>query len=895
MAYNFSLGSNKFDMNFGNMFAAKNDNEDKLLGEIAAQPEEPAGGATGSVDPVATQPMSDTNPLSENYFDSSVGFENVDTGGTSTGIAPNPTYNEPGGAAVPGVTGEVAPGELDRGLSGTGIVDPGVPDPSSTGGFSPGMQRQPLYYEDTYIDPLVSNIRGRTQGEHDQLLQDIAMGRAMSPVVEQQRERAQQAALATAASARGMPVSAVQRMLTSQMSEADRIAMETAAAQQVETSGMLAQLEAQRDQQVAALIGMGVDRDKAILDANTRLELQKKDLAQKVFANRLGAMTEVLKAGMEHAHFAESGAENVAEEAAIMNLIMSAPGPAGIDAPTQRILTGQQTDPEAQFFVQTMLPDGSQGQGSMKWNPETGTYEMTSEAGTVGGYENLGIQDMFGQPVTVYRKWNSDDNRYEYAFQPAAGPDLTQTLTGEGQGGMPGAPPGMSQEQYEQWWEDNVDQGGAASGGWNPEAAGDLVYALNPQTGQYEWMQRSVYNQTMNLGDPPKEYGDPGKKEYGDSLDASRYLSGINPTGNQMKLNMGAPNQMFQKTSTPTLLGAQGPSQLQLDMPRFNLPTDPFKAPRGNLKLGQLNKGMKPFHRAAVKSGAFNPEPSSLDWNKYGKVASSIGKELMDFGFQGSKLLTAKGGKEQRAMLGSLGMSALGKGLGYGFQSLDDYLNAPSSKTIAKESAQTGIDELSKSAEPGISQTLASQSGKLAEETSKILSGTAGDAVKTAAGSVAATAGAGEAVVGAAGQAVEEAIGSAAAESASAAGSGIADSVAGPVVSIASGLGRGMMDPSMGPVSGAIRGAGAAGGAAAGTAAGLATGPAAPFVTPFTTLAGAFLGGKAVDPLAGLTEKDRLTASYNRMENPSNYIPQFEYGDPYKRSMLSSILGKRRK
>ncbi len=877
MATPFSM-----NLDFSNMFTKKDDEEDKLLGQLS-QPEELAGGSPGTVQPT-TQPTSgfQPRPLDEPTPTETPDFD----------LPPQAeAFSDP--LYTAGRTPEPATGQIETGLSGGGVVGPGVPDPSKTGGFSPGMERQPLYYEDLYIDPLVSDVRARTQSEHDQLLQDIAMGRTMSPVVQQQRERAQQAALATAASARGMPTSAVQRMLVSQMSEADRMAMEAAAVQQVETSGMLAQLEAQRDQQVAALIGMGVDRDKAILDANTRLELQKKDLAQKVFANRLGAMTEVLKAGMEHAHFAESGAENVAEEAAIMNLIMSAPGPAGIDAPTQRILTGQQTDPEAQFFVQTVLPDGSQGQGAMKWNPATGTYEMTSTAGTVGGYENIGIHDMFGQPVQVYRRWNSDDNRWEYAFQPETGADLVQTLTGEGQGGLAGAPAGLTEEQYLDWWEANRDIGGAADGGWDPEAAGDLVYVYNPNTGQYEWVQRS---QLQEMGDPPKEYGDPGRKEYGDTLDPSRYLSGINPTGNQMQLNMGAPNQMFQRTRTPTLLGAQGPSQLQMDMPRTSLPTDPFRAPRGNLKLGQVRKGLRPFHRAAIKTGAFNPEASSLDWGKYGKVASAIGKELMDFGYQGSKLLTAKGGKEQRAMLGGLGMSALSKGLGYGFKTLDDYLDAPDSKAVAREFAETGIDELAKKSDPGIGHTLASQSARLAEQTGEILSGTAGDAVKTATGAVAATAGAGEAAVGAAGQAVEEAIGAAAADAAgnaaAGAGSGIAESVAGPVISVASGLGRGLMDKRMGPMSGAIRGAGAAGGAAAGAAAGSVV-PGIGNV--IGGILGGIAGGAAAGPLARLTERDRLTASYDRMENPSSYIPRFEYGDPYKQSQLLSILGKGKK
>ena len=369
-----------FNLDMSNMFGVKKkaEEKDKLLGEVTSSPEELAGGTTGNIQPTAMQPMSDdTTPTGTTvpvdrpvrtgtYVDpveAGGGFESDPNKAGIIGPA-NTVYNEPSGSLVPGVTGELPPDTLGTGLGGTGMVDPGKPE--LPGYTPPPAARKPMYYEDAYIDPLVGDVRGRAQDDYTRRLQNIATGKEMSPVVQQQMERAQQSALAAAASARGMPVSATQRMLQSGLSEAGRVGMETAAAQQTEYANMVNQLEGQRDQTVANLISQGVDRDKAVLDANTKLQLQLKDLQSKTFLGKLGSVTEILKTGIEHASFGESGSENVAEEAALLNLVMGAAGPAGIDAPMQKILTSKQQDPDAQFFVQTLLPDGSQGQGSMK-------------------------------------------------------------------------------------------------------------------------------------------------------------------------------------------------------------------------------------------------------------------------------------------------------------------------------------------------------------------------------------------------------------------------------------------------------------------------------------------------------------------------------------------------
>ena len=116
--------------------------------------------------------------------------------------------------------------------------------------------RNPLYYEDQFIDPLVSDVQGRSQDNYNQSLQAYASGQKMSPVVQQQVERAQQSALAAAASARGMPVSATQRIMQSGLNEAGRVGAETAAAQQIEFANMVNQLEKSRDDTVSNLIAM---------------------------------------------------------------------------------------------------------------------------------------------------------------------------------------------------------------------------------------------------------------------------------------------------------------------------------------------------------------------------------------------------------------------------------------------------------------------------------------------------------------------------------------------------------------------------------------------------------------------------------------------------------------
>ena len=884
-----NLGGGGFNMDFSNMFTKKDDEEDKLLGDVAAQPEALAGGATGSVDPVATQPMSDTQPtgntvpiddsdpvlgaintkgLSEDYLGSDTGFMNTDGG--NVGVDPNftsttPIEHDPGFTPVPGATNELPPSGLDTGLGGGGIVDPGITDPDKWGGTSPGYDpnKDPIYYEDRFINPLVGEIRGRGQDDYSQQLQAYASGQEMSPVVQQQMERAQQSALAAAASARGMPVSATQRLLQSGMDEAGRVGMETAAAQQMEFANMVNQLEKSRDDTVANLIAMGVDRDKAVLDANTKLELQKNDLATKIFLGRLGTGTEIIKAGIADASWGESGSENIAENAGLLNLLLAAPGPAGIDAPTQRILTNKQQDPDALFFVQTTLPDGSQGQGSMKYDPATRTYSLTSEAGTLGGYENAGIFDDQGSPVQVFRKWNAEDNRYDYAYEPITGGSTYQgQLTGEGQPYATAPSWVTNEEEYREWLEGSMHYGESSLPGDQAQPMGNLTpiggNLFTDENGQ-TWSRQQLEAlgllapeggnaNNFGFGDPPqKEYGDPmGRKEYGD-LDPGRYIDTISPTSDPMRLRAGAMNPLMGSSKTPGLLGI-GPSQLQLNKPsnvlkpQFgNLPD--MKLKTGNMKLGNIRPGLKPLPGT---SGSVSP------WRERAKAGLSVGKEALGLANAAKDMVGARGTKQKQAAMMKLGTYAGTKALGYGFNKLADYIDgdAPDAASVTAEAADQVISDVAdQTVEQGVKETLKEGAGELAEEATK-------------------------AVVP---------------EAAKEAGSGLLGAVKGaaPVVSALS-AGKDLLGAlgSKDPVGG-IAGAGLkAGGAAAGAAAGSALGPVGSVIGG---LLGSLAGGAAATPFQ---KKQQTMADYQNMEDPSRYIP--EYGDPITSGALARILKGRR-
>tara|TARA_Y100000310_G_scaffold184347_2_gene184490 strand:- start:3706 stop:4959 length:1254 start_codon:yes stop_codon:yes gene_type:complete len=283
-------------------------------------------------------------------------------------------------------------------------------------------------YEQTWMDPFIKqNLMKRKPVELQSTMADIAAGQ-MSPVIQQQRERAIQSALATAASARGMPTSATQRMMTQQMSEADRSAMEAAAQQQLQAGQQVdqmaqvdaqinAQLEQQRDGMLDSLVGRGVDRNVALAQVNAEMERLKTQLKKEYWAGRLGAGTEVLKQAYEQKDFLEGGVESVAELAPVLNMLFGAPTPGGYGLPQTQILSDYTDDPQGIFTETTM--GGTPGMDEMVWNHETQSWEM--QPGQPGVPQSLGVQDFGGNLVEVWRTWNQDKMIYEYSFQPGSG------------------------------------------------------------------------------------------------------------------------------------------------------------------------------------------------------------------------------------------------------------------------------------------------------------------------------------------------------------------------------------------------------------------------------------------------------------------------------------------
>jgi len=376
-------------------------------------------------------------------------------GGATGGASDAPTT-----IASPGNVGGAATTSSNPGGYGGGVDPGGATDPSAGGGSPPAVptppapepsdvptgavagdtemyqQQQPAEtnlsdawtYEQTWIDPFIKqNLMQRDPVQLQSTMADIAAGQ-MSPVVQQQRERAIQQALSTAAGARGMPTAAAHRAMTQQMGEADRSAMEAAAQQQLQAGQMVdqmaqadaqinAQLEQQRDTMLDSLVGRGVDRNVALAQVNAEMARLKKQLEKEYWAGKMGAGTEVLKQAYEQKDFLEGGVESVAEIAPILNMLFGAPTPGGYDLPQTQILSDYTDDPQG-IFTQTTT-GGTSGMDEMVWNHETQSWEM--QPGQPGVPQSLGVQDFGGNLVEVWRTWNQDKMIYEYSFQPGSG------------------------------------------------------------------------------------------------------------------------------------------------------------------------------------------------------------------------------------------------------------------------------------------------------------------------------------------------------------------------------------------------------------------------------------------------------------------------------------------
>ena len=436
------------------------DPEDELdkapsLLEVAA-----AGGATGGASDAPTTIASPGNVGGATTTSSPMAlgddfqYSEPVGGGIAGGSAMSPTSG-----TIEGALGPENPQPLPEGSEPQNIPT----EPVGTGGSTTQMyeQQQPAptgvndawTYEQTWIDPFIKqNLMQRDPVQLQSTMADIAAGQ-MSPVVQQQRERAIQQALSAAAGARGMPTAATHRAMTQQMGEADRSAMEAAAQQQLQAGQQVdemaradaqinAQLEQQRDSMLDSLVGRGVDRNVALAQVNSEMQRLKEDLTYKYWAGRLGSTTEVIKQGIEHADFLEGGVESVGEYAPVINMLMGAATPEGYGVPTQRMISDWSGDPNDIFTATTT---GGAAQSELVWNHETQSWELQQGAPTER--EHLGVQDFGGGAVSVYREWNPQAQRWEYSFDPSA---PGHEMQAEGEAGWFNTGESQSQQQAEE-------------------------------------------------------------------------------------------------------------------------------------------------------------------------------------------------------------------------------------------------------------------------------------------------------------------------------------------------------------------------------------------------------------------------------------------------------------
>ena len=386
--------------------------------EMAPVPEAPTSPQAVPPEPVPVPPA--TSPMS-GELPGEIDVSGVGTTGLGTAPPPAPT-----GPIV---------SELPTGPVPTYVSDPGMPtDPGGPLYVPPTSQdpTDPFTYEQTFIDPYIrENIMARGPESIESSMAAIAAGEE-SAVIRQQRERAMQEARAAAASVRGAPAAAVQRSLTQQMSEANRAATEAAAQQQLQAGQLVdearqveaqinAQLEAQRDAMVESLIKTGVDRNVALLQVSAELEKQRRDLTYRYWAGRLGSTTELITQAVESADFWEGGVEGVGEMAPVINMLMGFGTPEDYAGPTQRIVAGD--DPQTIYTETTKQDMPSPDQ--YNWNFQTQSWEL--KPGVESEYEYMGITDVGGSRVDMYRTWNEDEQRYEYSFREQENPDGSRT------------------------------------------------------------------------------------------------------------------------------------------------------------------------------------------------------------------------------------------------------------------------------------------------------------------------------------------------------------------------------------------------------------------------------------------------------------------------------------
>ena len=356
------------------------------------------------------------------------------------------------------------PGELaDDTLPQSYPEDAPVSDPYPGG----KTESEPFTYEQTYIDPYIEGIQNRTgatlgdvevgaadvtqtsgYGLQDQsrqtqqsnlaLLQTLAQG-GDSRVIQNERERGIQAAMASAASVRGAPASAVQRSMNEQMAEVNRQAMEAGAKQQLDAQGMVnefagqirsqdmsimdlqanfmqqsglteaqmnsersiaqveinAQLETARDAKINELIGMGVDRNVAMLQISADMDKLEKELNYKYWAGKTGTLVEAFKVLAEQKGETEDLHEQMREEAAVFNIFGNLKVPEGYSVSDVEIGEGQgEGYAPTPYSESTTQGDAPATGGQYVWNFETQQYDWTAPDQSPG---STTVSDQWGE------------------------------------------------------------------------------------------------------------------------------------------------------------------------------------------------------------------------------------------------------------------------------------------------------------------------------------------------------------------------------------------------------------------------------------------------------------------------------------------------------------------
>tara|TARA_R100000656_G_scaffold501_3_gene802 strand:- start:2476 stop:5415 length:2940 start_codon:yes stop_codon:yes gene_type:complete len=711
-----------------------------------------------------------------------------------------------------------APGSIKSGLEASpGLVRQSSGAPGSAGfiGGDPSrwrasdpevpstyeqMQGSPTTYPDTprthqqdYIDQFIADARSRQGIAIDSAAAGIAGGE-VSDTIKHQQERARQSALSAAAGARGIPASAVHRMKTQQLSEADRAATEAAATQQMQAMQMVddakkadaqinAQLEGQRDNMIQTLIGQGVQRDVAIMQVDAQLEQQRRDLAYKYWAGKLGASTEVVKSSIEATGFFSDEVSTVAEMAPIINVLMGfgVPGGDTYGVPTQTVVGSR----EGEIGLATRSGGEAPPKGYVK-NEATGRWELQE------GYSKpdpviVTRTNAQGNLVEMMKVWDEDRGTWEYVFEIDADTeawlaardhrDRTSNSAGLANAriGMQNkfreadGLPEMTEEEELAFVEDNIRTFGVASE--NKRRVAD---------GQFEMTESEAEAYVQEVLAAYAE-------RFGGTTSDEVAKQNIEPTGIG-GYTSDDPGPSFEGDRKDRLLGGLSPD------------------------LSQKSKGLLPSSPAGEEAGVL-----PYDWRDTATTGLKATKEVLGGIGAALPLLGAKGKKQKEAALQRFGTYGLGKALEGGAYLLDD-----GPEDLSRRVADHTKSLIEASAEGN--EALLNAAEGVGKEAAKEVLGEGGSIVSD--------------IAAAAGDGATDVAADAAGAAADAGGASIP--VVGPSMKLASGL-LGGKDPG----ETAARATGSLIGGAAGSALG-----------PLGTAAGSFLGdlgGKALSGMFGGT------------------------------------------